>query len=184
VPLTVQVTASDALGAPGVPVRFTALSGGTVREPVVTTDANGFARSAVVLGPIAGPQLFEASVPGFPTVTFRATATAGLPAHIDVVSGDGQTGIAGTTLAPFIVLVTDEFGNPLPGVTVRWNDGLSSGELSATETTTAVDGRTSVIYRLPSVSGTVQIRAEVPGTAIAEIFTATVAAPPTGPSTR
>lgn len=283
--LITRVLASDGQGVPGVRVLFTALSGGTVREPFITTDAGGYARNTVILGPIAGLQLFEASAPGLPTITFRATAQAGPPFRInaiaggnqqgtvgqvlqgaliaqvtdavgniipgvpvnwqvvtgggvleqvdtqtnlsglvlgiyrlgtlpgtnavrvttnggtlfanftstasagppsvmDVVSGDGQSGIAGATLAPFVVLVTDEFGNPLPGVTVRWSDLNGFGELSAAETTTTIDGRTSVTYRLPLFPGPVQIRAEVPGTAAATTFTATVAEPPTPSSTR
>lgn len=283
--LIVRALAADGQGVPGVPVLFTALSGGTVREPLVLTDANGFARNTVILGPIAGLQLFEASSPGLPTVTFRstakagppfrvvalaggnqqgivghllggalvaqvtdaagnaiagvpltwqvvtgggvleqvdtetnlsgvalgiyrlgtlpgtnvvrvstsggilftsftATAAAGPPAGMEVVSGDGQTGVAGSTLAPFVVVVTDEFGNGLPGVTVHWNDGGVGGVLSAAATTTSVDGRASVTYTLPPVPGTVQIRAEVEGTPATVGFTATVAEPPTGSAMR
>lgn len=283
--LVVRVLALDGQGVPGVPVHFTALSGGTVTEPHVTTDANGFARNTVILGPIAGLQIFEAMVPALPTITFRATAqagppfrisalaggnqqgtvgqildgaliarvtdavgnfiagvpvswqvvtgggvleqvdtqtnlsglalgiyrlgtlpgtnavrvtmtgtslftnftataAAGPPALMDIVSGDGQSGLAGATLAPFTVRVTDEFGNALPGVTVRWTDWAAGGALSNSETPTDINGRASVTYQLPPQPGAVQIRADVPGTSVGTTFTATAAEPLTTSSTR
>lgn len=284
-PLVVRVLALDGEGVPGVPVRFTALSGGSVTEPNVTTDANGFARTTVTLGRIAGPQVFEASVPSLPTITFRAnaqagppfrvstlaggnqhgtvgqlldgaliarvtdavgnllagvpvtwevvtgggvleqvdtqtnlsglvfgiyrlgtlpgtnairvtvtgtslfanftaTANAGQPALMAVVSGDGQSGLPGATLAPFTVRVTDEIGNPLPGVTVLWTDSNAGGTFGNAETTTDINGRATAAYRLPSLPGPVPIRADVPGTSVSTTFTATAAEPPTRSSMR
>ena len=62
-PLRVRVTASDALGVKGVPVRFESLSFGSVRDSVVVTDSAGFAEDSVTLGTAAGPQVFRAASP-------------------------------------------------------------------------------------------------------------------------
>ena len=260
--LIVRVMAHDGLGVPGVPVRFTALSGGTVREPVILTDAEGFARNTVTLGPIAGPAAVRGSTavaadgdlpreragraavpdhrpgrrqpaghrrtaspqradragerrgwkfhrgrPGhlagrerrrrtgadrYPDQPERArprdlspghaaghqlvrvtvngpVADRGLRRHrgggpasvVEVVSGDEQTGLPGATLTPFTVQVTDEFGNPLPGVTVRWTVLDGGGTLGARNDTTDIAGRTSVTYQLPSLPGAAHIRAQV-----------------------
>ena len=283
--LIVRLTALDGMGVPGVPVRFTALSGGTVREPVILTDAEGYARNNVILGPNAGLQLFEASTAGFPTLTFRATAKAGPPFRItalaggnqqgtvgqvlpnaliarvtdaagnfiagvpvtwqvvsgggvleqvdtqtnlngvalalyrlgtlpttnsirvtasglsvpadfgaiaiagppsvvETISGDEQTGLPGAVLAPFTVIVTDEFGNHLPGVTVRWTVLDGGGAVGNETTTTDIGGRASVTYQLPDQPGSAHIRAEVGSSGIGTTFTATAAEPPTESSMR
>ena len=284
-PLVVRVVTLDGSGVPGVPVRYSALSGGAVRDPVVLTDAEGYARNHVILGPIAGLQIFEARAAGLPTVTFRANASAGppfrisalagagqqdtvghvlpnaliarvtdaagnfipgvpltwqvvvgggvleqvdtqtnlngvalgiyrlgpvpgtnvvrvtasglvlfadfgatavvgSPAFLDKVAGDGQTGLPGASLAPFTVLVTDEFGNVLPGVAVHWTVLDGAGTLSAATTSTNINGRASVSYQLPLLPGTVHIQAQAGTTAVTTVFTATVAEPPPETSTR
>ena len=283
--LVVRAVAQDGSGVPGIPVRFTALSGGTVRTPDVSTDADGYARNTVILGPIAGLQLFEASASGLPTVTFRANAKAGPPFRISALSGtnqegivgqilpgafiarvtdaagnfiagvpvtwqvvvgggvleqvdtqtnlnglaigiyrlgtvpatnlvrvtasglvlnaefgaraiagppaiiegiegDEQTGLPGASLAPFTVVVTDEFGNPLSNLVVRWTVVEGTGALSAETTTTNINGRASVSYQLPGFPGTVHIRADVGSAPISTVFTATAAEPPTESSMR
>lgn len=283
--LIVRVVASDGQGVPGVPVRYTALSGGTVREPVITTDANGYARNTVILGPVAGLQLFEASTASLPTITFRAnakagppfrlsvlagsnqqgtvgqilpsaliarltdaanniitgvpvtwqvtsgggvleqsdtqtnlsglvlgiyrlgtlpstntvrvsmtgstlfadfsaTAIVGPPAVVEAVAGDQQTGLPGAEIAPFVVSVTDEFGNALPGVTVRWSILDGGGTLGQESTTTDINGHSSVTYRLPVFPGTAHVRAAANGSGVGTTFSATAAEPPTLSSTR
>ena len=252
---------------------------GYVREPIIITDAEGYARNSVILGPIPGPHLFEATTAGMPTVTFRATATTGPPfritalsggnqqgtwtgsprrAHragercrrqfhlrgsgyvggrerrrstgsrstqrptltawplasrlgtlpstnsirvtatgfpvfvdfraralagpasiIESISGNEQTGLPGGTLAPFTVLVTDEFRNPLLGVKVRWRVLDGGGEVGNDTTTTDMSGHASVTYQLSNLPGTAHIRAEVASSGIGTTFTATAAEPPT-----
>ena len=55
---------------------------------------------------------------------------------IDIVSGDGQGAPPGSTLAPFVVLVTDEFDNPLSGKQVGWTILGVYGGMSASPTMT------------------------------------------------
>jgi len=282
-PLVVQVLTAEGAGVPGVPVRLTTVSAGIVRQQVSASDAEGLARFTVILGPLAGVQVFEATTAGLPTITFRATAKAGppsririvsgsdqqgvvgqilpnafvarvtdasgnfiagvpvawevvagggaleqvdsqtnqngvalgiyrlgtvaganavrisvnngslseefeaaglpgAPAAIDAIAGDGQTGLPGATLAPLSVLVTDEFGNALPEVTVRWTIVSGGGTLSDETSTTDINGRASIAYQLPLLPGVVHVRAQVGS--VSTLFTETAAEPPTESSMR
>ena len=78
---------------------------------------------------------------------------AGLPAAIQLVSGSGQSGRSGTELAqPFVVTVTDRYGDPVSGATVDWNLESGSGQLSESSTLTATNGSAEVRLRLPTGS--------------------------------
>ena len=79
------------------------------------------------------------------------TAAAGI---LSSVSGNGQTGTANTPLAaPFVVLVTDDFGNPVSGVTVTWVVAVGGGSMSAPTSVTDASGRASSTFTLPTGSG-------------------------------
>ena len=109
---------------------------------------------------------------------FGVTALAGPASVIEAISGDEQTGLPGATLAPFTVTVTDDFGNPLPGVTVRWTVLDGGGAVGNATTTTDISGRASVTYQLSNLPGTAHIRAEVVSNGLGTTFTATAAVPP------
>src|SRR6476469_5995209 len=66
------------------------------------------------------------------------------PTAIAMVDGNGQTAGIGEALPnPLVVVVTDQSGNAVEGVTVTWNaDG--AGSVSAATTQTASDGHASV----------------------------------------
>ena len=73
------VTARDEndLPVPGVVVTWSVASGGgSVDPPQVGTDLSGLALATHTLGPVAMSQSVTAGVPGLPTLTFNATATA------------------------------------------------------------------------------------------------------------
>jgi hypothetical protein len=87
-------------------------------------------------------------------VTFSVTCTAaGIPSQLEKVSGDLQTGAAGTSLgAPLIVKVTDALGSPMEGVTITWSV-TGGGNLSSTSTRTDASGQTSVTRTLGGTVG-------------------------------
>ncbi len=63
---------------------------------------------------------------------------------IEMAGGDGQSGTVGQPLAnPLVVLVTDDNGNPVDGVSVGWA-AQGGGSVSAETTETGSDGQTSV----------------------------------------
>ena len=65
-------------------------------------------------------------------------------AAIAGVSGDGQTGIVGLTLAdPLVVEVTDAAGDPVEGVSVQWA-AQGGGSVSSATVSTGSDGHATV----------------------------------------
>src|SRR5918994_1971193 len=98
-----------------VAVTWTVASGGGSVSPAsATTGADGQASTGWTLGPSIGTQGVEASTPGAGSVRFEATATAGAPSLLALVtqpSGSAQVGV------PFdqqpVVEVRDAAGQPL-----------------------------------------------------------------------
>ena len=65
--------------------------------------------------------------------------------QIEGAGGNGQIGMVGQPLAnPLVVLVTNESGVPVEGVSVSWA-AQGAGSVSATTTETGADGRASVV---------------------------------------
>ena len=179
-PLVVRVVTAEGDGVPGVPVRFTALSGGTVRQPVILTDPDGFAGNFVTLGPQAGLQRFEATTAGLPTITFRATALAGPPSRIRILNGANQEGVVGQVLPDaFVARVTDASGNFLAGVPLTWQVVAGGGVLEQVDTRTDPNGLALGIYRLGTVPGPNLVRLSTDGgTLFAEFPTTAIEGPP------
>jgi PKD repeat protein len=72
---------------------------------------------------------------------------------IAMVSGDPQQGAVGTTLPqPLVVQVTDNFGNPIPAVTVDWSV-TGGGSVSQSSTPTDDNGLASVQRTLGNTAG-------------------------------
>lgn len=173
-PLVVQVLTAAGEGVPGIPVKFTTVSAGIVKSQVSTSDADGFARNTVTLGPLAGVQLIEASSAGLPTITFRATALAGPPSRIRIVSGSDQQGVVGQVLSnAFVARVTDASGNNIPGVPVTWEVVTGGGVLEQVDNQTNQNGVALGIYRLGSVAGANSVRVTVSGESLSAEFEAT-----------
>ncbi len=85
------------------------------------------------------------------------------PSAIAMVGGNGQTGPIGEILPdPLVVVVTDQSGDPLGGVSVAW-DANGAGSVSATSVETGADGRASVQRTLGSAAGEEMTTATVSG---------------------
>ena len=85
----------DAGGNPvvGAAVTWVVTGGGGTLDPSTgPTDANGQASTTWTLGPTPGPNTAQAIVSGVGQAEFTATATAGTPSQIRIVSGDDQSG--------------------------------------------------------------------------------------------
>ena len=75
------------------------------------------------------------------------------PAAIGMVDGNNQTGPVGQPLPdPLVVLVTDDAGDPVSGVTVSWT-AQGGGSVSASTVSTDADGRASVTRLLGEQPG-------------------------------
>lgn len=127
----VLVTDTRGRGVSGVAVRFQAGDGsGHVSGESAQTGADGRATvGSWTLGARAGRQTLVASVAGFADVTFAARAVASTPATLAPLA-DRQAAVVATPLRESPgVTVTDEFDNPVRGVSVTF-DLLDGGALS------------------------------------------------------
>jgi VCBS repeat-containing protein len=157
--VVVEVTDVRDRAVAGATVNFTFPDGDATASPATAiTNSAGIAWAKVTLGTQVGPVAGVAEVPVNPGITpVRATFTAeALPAganRIARVSGDEQEGPVGTDLlAPLVVQVTDEHGNPIPNVTVDWSvEG--GGSVSAITTLTGENGQASVTRTLGPAAG-------------------------------
>lgn len=166
-PLRVVVT-SDGAPQSGTTVVWSAAAGGSVAPASAVTDASGIATGTWTLGHTAGAQAANATVSGATgsPVAFSATGIAGAAAAIAVHGGNNQTGAAGSSFAtPLQVLTTDQFGNPVAGVTVTWAVTNGGGSVAPTTSVSNAQGVASTTQTLPATAGTVTVTASAAGLA-------------------
>jgi PKD repeat protein len=179
--LVVEVT--DGFGNPvaGVPISWVAVGGGSVSEAVVETDEDGRSRVDRILGPTVGQQTTLASSEGLAgsPVTFVHTALSGDASRLVVISGNDQTGEAGSMLpAELVVQLIDADGNGVPSTAVSWVVATGGGNATPEISSTDGDGRTSSRWTLGAALGEQRLDAVVSGVGIASFrATATAGAP-------
>jgi PKD repeat protein len=183
-PLVVRVTDNRTRPVEGASVVFDLSSAGPGASSVpdtATTNANGEANARIVLGSRMGAQTGEARVLAAeggqaPKTAFTVTALSENANGIAALSGDGQTGAAGSKLAqPLVVEVTDAFGNPISGETVNWSvEG--GGTVSEASVTTDDQGHAAVERTLGPAAGqqtTLASAAGLAGSPVTFVHTAT-----------
>ena len=143
---SMTVVVRDAQGAAlgGVTVTWAVgTGGGSVSPTSATTNSGGFARAARTLGPSAGAQTATATVSGLTPVGFNATAQVqGAVNIVNAIAGPiSDTTLGSSTLT---VLVTDQVGAPVQGVTVNWT--ATGGQVSSPSVATNAAGHSSVTY--------------------------------------
>jgi hypothetical protein len=128
--------------------------GGSVSPAQARTGTDGVARARWVLGSTSGTQAVVARVVGSDTLQVRFEASVGSAdaATIAAAGGNDQTGAAGTALPnPLVVLVTDQFGNPVADVRVEWD--AHDGSVDPSSSRTGSDGRAETSWVLGSSTG-------------------------------
>lgn len=178
-PLTVRVT--DGTGNPiaGVPLTWQVTSGGgTLSAVSAETNLSGVGFADLQLGRFAGVNRVRVSIPSGAFAEFVATGLPDAPVALRILSGNPQSEVAGATLRPFVVDVSDSLGNVVPGATVRWRELEGGGVLSPATSLADQFGRASTVYRLPAVPGWYRVIAELPGTDAFVTFEVTASAPP------
>jgi Big-like domain-containing protein len=179
----VDVEDAGNVGVPDVIVTFApATGGGSITNPVDTTDANG--RAAVgswTLGTASGTNNNSLSVTGASkNATITMSALADAPNQVGKVTADSQaTAVTSPVAVPPGVLVSDQYGNPAPGVSVTFTVTLGGGTINSGLTTVTTPTNASGIAAVSSwtvgnLSGTYNNRltVTVPGTALSTFFTA------------
>ena len=159
-PLTVNV--KDQFGYPVAGAKVTWAPGnifsGTVVAVKDSTDATGNASANWRLGPSAIAQTVTATVAGLPPITFNATGTADTSRVIIVAGGGGQSAPVGSPIA-LRVQVKDQYGNPILGDTIAWNDSIGSGgSVSPLTSVTDASGFASTSWRLGERAGAQLLR--------------------------
>jgi len=156
--IQVRVTDSAGTAVAGKQVEFVSPApGATVTPQIAVTDAEGIAGAQWVLGFPSGTQVtvarvLENGVPNGLQATFEASVDPDDAARIALVSGDDQTGPVGTALSePLVVLVTDQFGNPVPDARVVWR--ALHGSVNPSSSRTGADGRAETSWVLGSSTG-------------------------------
>jgi adhesin/invasin len=173
------VLVRDALNNPvaGVPVAWSATSGGGSITPQSTTDASGIAVATRTLGTGAGTQTAAASVGGLTgsPVSFTASALADAASQVVKVAGDGLSGTV-NALVPTApqVRVTDQYGNPVSGVAVTFAVTSGGGLLTGASQSTDAAGLATVgSWRLGTIAGANTLTATAAGVASPATFTVT-----------
>ncbi len=180
--LVVRLTDSHARPVQDFPVVFAITSGGQVIPDTARTDADGRASSRWILGPAAGAQTVEATVPlsgkSPRKALFSAQAMPGPADTVAATAGDAQTGQAGSTLADsLVVVVQDAYGNGIADVPLTWQVS-GGGTVSPAGPATDAGGRQAATWTLGTTAATQTVTVTGAGVPGAMSFTATAT---TGP---
>lgn len=138
-PLRVRV---DNSGTPlaGATVLWS-LTGDATLVPGGTTDAAGETTAQVTAGTTPGPVVVTASRQDNPAIQVSFQLAVSTPGALAIVSGDGQSLVAGTPSEPLVVELRDGAGAPVPGATIQWT--TDAGSLASANATTDASGRAS-----------------------------------------
>jgi hypothetical protein len=175
-PVALTAETKDAYGnpVPGVTVNFASNQGGDLDPQSVTTNAKGLAATLFTLPNTAIKTTVTASSAGLKNATFVEFSVAGPAASVTANGGNNQGAPAGTMLPQALTaLVTDQYGNPIAGASVTFDDGGAGGSFgNGNPVVTGNNGIASQTYTLPQVQGVVTITATVTGVPPA-VFTET-----------
>ncbi|MGA3088448.1 MAG: Ig-like domain-containing protein [Terriglobales bacterium] len=164
-PLKTRVTDAKGNGVSGIQVNFSdGNAGGTLTSPTATTDSSGYASTSYTSGTISGLVRITASVTGLTPAVFKETVLAGPATTLSIDSGNNQTAKAGKAAAKLLqVLVEDNLGNPVPGISVSFSDGGAGGSFAPEPATSNAKGIAGSRYTAPTNTGTVMVTASASG---------------------
>ena len=163
-PIIVLVEDAHNNSVPNATVAFAVTEGGgSISTTSATTDSNGEATTSLTLGDTAGESTVTATVAGVTPLVVTATATAGRASRLAIVSGNNQTGAAGSPLAsPVTVVAEDADANPVGGVTVAFS-ASAGATVSPTTTTTNASGVAQTQVKLGTTAGPGRVTATALG---------------------
>lgn len=145
--LQVRVVDADGDPFPNAAVKFRVLTGrGSMQISVVKSGRDGLARGTWYFGGVLGAQQATAELVNITgtTRTFTGTVSVGAPKVVAAASATSGRAEAGDTLstAP-TVKITDNYGNPVPGVTVLFRVTAGGGSIQHASVVTSAGGLAS-----------------------------------------
>ena len=160
-PLIVTAKNSSGKTVSGASVSFTDNgAGGTFSPNPVITASNGQASTSYTLPTVPKATITVTASSGTASVNMTEKSVVGAATNLNIVSGNNQTGTHGTKLGKNLVMsVTDQFSNPIQGVTVSFQDNGAGGTFSNANPVTTATGQVSISYTAGPNPGTVTISA-------------------------
>ena len=162
--LKVRIKDVKGNGISGMSVSFSGAGvGGTLSTPSATTDSSGYASTSYTTGTKSGVVSITASAAGLSSV-FKETVLAGPPSSPSIYSGNMQKVKAGFPTSKLLqVNVADQYGNPVPGISVNFDDRGAGGSFSSNPVVTNTAGIAGARYTAPLTPGAITVTASVPG---------------------
>lgn len=183
-PFEISVQALDAAGNVAVGFSGTAelsTNAGSI-SPNTLDLQNGAGQTDVTVTEAGGNKTITVSVNGISVTSNTFAVNAGQASNIQIEAGDDQTGDVLETLSdPLVVLVTDEFENPVEDESVSFQfvghpNDANNYTLSATSVSTNSDGLAESTLTLGNRPGTYEVEASIGDDEV--IFTAEAEAGP------
>ncbi len=128
---------------PSKPVTITVTGGGQAASTMSTDGIGQIAVTNWTLGTIKGMNTLTMTS-GSASLTFSAMAAAGVPASFTVISGNGQSALAGTTVSAIRFKLADQYGNGIERQSTSFSVQSGGGSLAFSGTTTDADGVVSL----------------------------------------
>ncbi|HEX9483285.1 MAG TPA: hypothetical protein VF929_01850, partial [Gemmatimonadaceae bacterium] len=170
---------ANALDAASKPVTDLLVQWTTSDPSVATVVSTGGASASVATLGKRGSVTLTATTPLGISASAKL-AVVPVPTHLVIISGDAQTGGAGTPLPqPMVVEVQAADNLPVPGVSVSFRAMTTGGGVATTSITADASGRASTIMTLGKTGGSYQYEASVATLAGVSVAETAIAAPPT-----
>ena len=182
--LTVVVTDGYGNSKASVPVSFVidkSPGGGSISQPLVLTDINGYATSGLSQLSTVADKMQVSAVNGNlspKSIPFTINVLADEADVIMAAGGDNQVGTIGTAFSgPLKVMILDQYGNPCSGVLVTFAESPpGSASLSTIVIKTDSDGMAQTTVTPMSTAVTITAGAVIHGATQTETFNLTATA--------
>jgi adhesin/invasin len=129
---------------------------------IVGVGGSGSSTTLSAVGP-SGTASVQASSGAVTSAAVVVNVAAAAPSRLSVTANGTQTRAVGDTTLTMLVRVTDQFNNPVPGVTIAWS--TTGGALQSATTASNADGSTSNRLTLGNVPGAFVVTAALTGAA-------------------
>ena len=134
--------------------------GGSFSPNPAITNSTGQASTNYTLPTVPKATIAITASDGSVTAATAEKSVVGPPVNLTIASGNNQSGMPSKALPkPLVVLVTDQYKNPISGVTVTFTDNGGGGTFSTTTPVTGTNGQASVTYTCGTKAQTVTISA-------------------------